>query len=189
MAIINRVRAVWSGSAVVGGGISTFYFEGGDTGFVSDVHGFFTGIKTVLPPSVTITVDNSGDVFESTTGALSGSWSEVASPPIVGSSGTSEHAAGVGARIVWRTNGIVGNRRSIGSTFIVPLHVLSYQADGTLQPATITALQLGITNLLGSTTSSPQVWHRPVGGSGGLASDIISGSVPDKVSWLRSRRT
>lgn len=188
MATIARVRAIWSGTGVVGEGVSTFYFDQADSGFISAVHGAMTGWRTVITNNVTIQVENSGDLLDDATGALAGTYTEAAVAPVV-CTGTSSYAAGVGARVRWRTSGIVNGRRQIGSTFVVPLGTGFYDGDGTLTGTAITALNLGITNMLTPGTCQPLIWHRPSGGSGGSSAPVISGDVPDRVSWLRSRRT
>jgi hypothetical protein len=89
---------------------------------------------------------------------------------------------------VWRTSGLRHGRRVQGSTFIVPLALGSYQSDGTLVDANVTTIRNAAQTLLGS--QALQILSKATPGtSDGQANPVISVTVPDKVSWLRSRRT
>ena len=114
MSIILRVRTVWTGTPVVGGGISTFYFTQSATGMVADLHTFWAAIGNRVPLGVTWTTANTGDLIDDATGALTGTWTDGTSSS-VSSSGTGTYAGGVGARILWQTSGIRNGRRVRGA--------------------------------------------------------------------------
>lgn len=189
MASIARCRVAWSGSAVVGDGLSTFYWgSGGVAGYPGAVLAFFNAIKGLVPVGVTWTVPSSGDLLDDTTGALQGSWS-IAGGGTVASAGGTTYAAGVGSRVVWQTGAIRGGRRVRGSTFIVPLGTTQYDADGTIAPAALTTLGTAAANYLTAVGSNGLIWSRPRTGLAGQAVPITAALTPDKVSWLRGRRT
>lgn len=186
MVNIERVRVILSGAPITGTGLSTFYFSAGQANPAA-VKTFLTSLAPYLAAGVSMDVQNNGDVLDAATGTLTGVW--VASGGgIVASSGNAEHAQGVGARIRWRTAGIVNGKRVVGSTFIVPVHRLMYDTDGTLAAGMVTAVQAAGNLYVSSTTPNSVIWSRPAPGRAGSAHPITSATFPDQVSWLRSRR-
>lgn len=187
MANLARVRVAWGGGAVIGEGVSTFYFDEAHVGFATDLFNFYDAIKSSFPAGVTWTVPASGDLIDVATGALSGTWTDFPGGT-VNSTGSGVFSLGVGARAVWGTSGIRNGRRVKGSTFLVPLAGGAYAADGTLAGATLTSLQSGASALLTASGSNMRIYSQPAPGSGGQSNTVVDASVPDKVSWLRSRR-
>lgn len=188
MANLARVRCVWSGAPITGPGLTTFYFDEAGSGFTAAVSTFFQAVDAYLPIGVGVAVPSSGDLIDVATGALTGTWTDTATGPGVGA-GFGAYPAGVGARIVWPTSGIVGGRRVKGSTFLCPLVNSCFGTDGTLDPTFATALAGFATTFRGGATYDLMIWSRPAPGRAGEASEVIDEEVPDKVSWLRSRRT
>src|SRR5665811_735556 len=124
MTNINRMRATWTGFTG-GPGVSTFY------GLVSgaslpDLRAFFLAIAPMLPSTVTIQVEDYGDVIEDTTGALVGSWTDSPVLPVVGSDPT-QYPAPAGCVVNWLTSTVLDGHRARGRTFIVPLGGAQYQ--------------------------------------------------------------
>jgi len=192
-----RLRVVWSGSGVVGPGLSTFYALDTSPGFPAAVRAFYEAVKSGFPTSVTITVPNGGDVIDASTGVLTGTWTDGTAPaPVVGT-GVGTYAAGVGAQVRWRTLGVVAGRRVVGSTFLVPQVGPIFDSDGTITPATRTVIQNAANAYV---TAAPWgvIWSRPYAGdttpghvrpARAGSSHILSGAtVPDRPSWLVSRR-
>lgn len=188
MIVLARMRVTWTGSTVVGGGVSTFYSTVPTSGFKTAVAAFFTAVAGLVPTTCTWTIPSSGDTINDDSGDLSGTWSEAGADSTVVSTLAGAYPNGVGARVVWRTSGIRGGRRVTGSTFIVPLASGSFQADGTLTDANVTTIKNAATTLLGAVPL--RIFSKPHPGTDdGLSSPVISVTVPDKVTWLRSRRT
>ena len=188
MANLARVRSVWAGVPVVGGGVTTFYFAEAHSGFVADIGAMWTSLTLRIPVGTSITTENAGDLIDVETGAITGSWTD-SSTSIVNTTGPAEYAGGVGGRIRWATSGITNNRRVRGSTFVCPLTATGYDAQGTLATAFVTALGNAAGGLFTASEGNMRIYTRPVNGSGGKASTVVNFTVPDKVSWLRSRRT
>jgi len=188
MANLARVRTVWSGTPVIGGGVSTFYFDEAHTGFVADLHNFWAALGIRVKTGVTWTTAPTGDLIDVATGELSGTWTDGVIS-IVNASSANNYAAGVGARISWPTSGIRNGRRVKGSTFVVPLTTDCYEADGTIGAAYLGTIQTAATNLLAASAGNQRVYSRPAPSLSGQANTVIDAVAPDKVSWLRSRRT
>lgn len=188
MANINRLRVPWSGPAVVGPGLSTFYFTGTMTGKPAAVVAFFTAVAGAMAPGITWTVPSTGDTLEDSTGELTGAWTASGGATVV-SSGTGNFALGVGARVVWNTANVFKGRRVRGSTFLVPLSAAQYQSDGTIVNATSANLLAAGTALITATTPDFRIWSRPDPAGAFAVSSVVSATSPDLISTLRSRRT
>lgn len=189
MATLNRLRVTWTGSPVVGPGLTTFYFTSPDMSGIPDaVASFFDDANGFYPSGITWTIPDSGDQLESTTGALVGSWTATGGTTI-NSSSTAGWVLGVGARVVWETGGIVNGRRIRGSTFLVPLAKDRFDTDGTLTTAAISGLDSVAGALFTAADGHLVIWSRPRGGGDSGVSPVTNVRVPDQVSWLRSRRT
>lgn len=188
MATLARVRCVWTGAGVIGGGLSTFWTTNSDgAALAADVHDYFEAIKGILPPVVQVIVQPSGETIDEATGELNGLWS---GPGVGGSVGTGSagFAQGVGMRQVWLTNGITNGRRVRGSTFIVPIGSTNYESDGTLGSGVLTAIQAAADALVTAQGGEMCVYSRPALGRAGKHSVVTGAQTPDKVSWLVSRR-
>lgn len=179
----------WTGTAVVGGGISTFYGDEGETGLdPAAILAFFDDIKDLVAPGVTWTIPNGGDMINPSDGSLAGVWSGTGGGTVV-STGSGAYAAGVGARIAWGTAGVVAGRRVRGSTFIVPLTINGYGTDGTLNDTARGTIASAAGDLLTALGAGFVIWSRPAPGRSGSMHAVTSTVTPDRVSWLRSRRT
>jgi hypothetical protein len=181
---------VLGGTPVVGGGVSTFYSSGTGSAMFDALSLFYAAIGSHFPSGMTMTVEGSGDLLDSASGELTGAWSKGANAVHQGGSGVG-WVAGVGGRVVWRTAGTRNGRRVKGSTFLVPYTTSAYDQAGTLGDSIISTTNTAATALIAATTGVFCVWSRPSGegATDGFISPVIGGSIPDKVSWLRSRRT
>lgn len=188
MASLARLRVTWSGSPVVGPGVSTFYFDPADTGASTLVRNFFNAAPLLFPAGLTLTIPSGGEIITDTTGDLSGTWNDPGSGGTVNGANTGDFAKGVGMQVRWQTGGIVGGRRVVGSTFLCPIAGAIFDVDGTVDNASITSTQAAANTMIGGAVTF-KVWSRPTASRAGTSNDITSAVVPDRVSWLRSRRT
>ena len=150
--------------------------------------GLLDAVKGLIPSGTSIFVPNGGDVIEETSGTLTGTWG-TSGGTTISCNGAGSFPGGVGARVVWETDAIRGGRRVRGSTFIVPLVNGAYESNGTLSTNALTALQAGIDAFMVQVPTQARVWSRPRPGLVGAGVQVARGVAPDKVSWLRSRRT
>lgn len=184
MVDIARLRVGWTG--VPGGGVSTFYsLEADASAAMAALHDFFTGIRDSVAPAVTWDFPSVGDVLDSGTGSLVGSWTGGTLANVTGNATDPDRAAGVGARIQWETDAIIGGRRVRGATYITDLGTGAYDADGTLDSGTLTNLRTEADDLVA--TGYFLVWSRP-GPNGSGTSAFVAATVADRVTALRSRR-
>lgn len=186
---IQRIRCEWTGTAVEGPGLTTFYSTGFAVGALpAAASAFFTPILGRIPSGTSITIPNGGDLIDETNGQLIGTWGS-GGGTVLTTSGPGAFAAGVGARVVWTTSVIRGGRRVRGSTFVVPLTTDSYETNGTLTLPLVQDLTSALNGFLTELAGEGRVWSRPRPTLAGGQAAIDSGLAPDKVSWLRSRRT
>jgi len=188
MANLCRVRTTWSGTPVVGAGVSTFYFDEAYSGFVAAVQAFWVAVAARVPAVVTWRTENSGDLIDVATGDLTGTWTD-GSGSTVNSSGSGVYAAGCGMRIRWATSGIRNGRRVRGSTFVVPLLGAGYAVDGTIDSTYLTSISNAAGTLRSTTAGNMYIYSRPGPAGAGQRNLVVSHDAPDTVSTLRTRRT
>lgn len=168
--------------------MSTFYTEGDGAGLAAAVRTFFSTCKDAIKSGVTWSFPSGDVILDSSTGAVTGVWTGGALANVT-SNGNAAFASGVGMRVVWETAGHTNNRRVRGSTYLVPLDINGYQTDGSITDATVTTVTTAANGLRTVVGSTPCIWHRPVDGANGVSHPVTAVTVPDKVTWLRSRRT
>ena len=202
MASIERIRVAWTGFPG-GPGISTFYALSGATA-VAPISAFFQVLKTWLPIDIHTQVQSSGDVLESSTGALTGSWVG-SGGGFAANDGQGPYSAASGLTIRWDTGGIFSGRRLRGRTYIVPLVGSAFDTDGTPNSGVVASINVAAAALIAAVPGNLVVWQRPrpaslawtdvhgrlhpaktlrTGGEG----SIILGTVVDKAAVLTSRR-
>jgi hypothetical protein len=187
MTSIDRLRVTFSGASI-GSGVATHYALSSASGGQPAVKAFWTSVAAFMFSGVSIHVPNSGDQLDDATGVVIGAWSGGTAATIAGSGAGSTYAAGVGMGVDWLTTTLHGRRRIRGRTYIVPLSPGNFDTDGTIYNPTAASVLTDATFMLSSAPGAFVIWHRPVGGSGGVSAPITSAVVPDKVSWLKSRR-
>lgn len=189
---IERIEVTWTGN-VTGDGISVFYAASGTTTAPAAIKAFFTTLAGWMPTAMSWDIPSTGQVIDDATGTLTGVWAHAGGGTVASSGGTQNRAQGVGMRIKWYTGGIVNGRMVTGATFIVPLMTSAYESDGTIT-SVVTANASTAGNTLISATDLV-IWSRPFAGNpttparAGSSHTVIACSVPDKVSWLKTRRT
>lgn len=194
MTFLNRVRVLWSGSAITGPGVSTFYTVGGTVSLPASLRTFFDSQKAAFPNGVHLDFPNLGDVIDDATGDLVGTWNNgTVVTPVVGLA-TDSFSMGVGMQIRWHTAGITHGRRVRGSTYLVPVSGAIFDIDGSIDAAVITGMTTAANTLL-TAEPSIRIWSPPFKGSatvparGGTSHGITGVEVLDRTSWLRTRRT
>lgn len=188
MTQICRLRCTWGGSPVVGPGLSTFYWSTTEDGGPDDVLAFFNTSPLLYPSGLTVTVPAGGELIEDTTGELAGTWSQPGTGGVATGTETGSYAKGVGMQVRWPTGGIVGGRKVVGSTFLVPIAGSLFDTDGTIDTAVVSAMQTQADALLAAIPSL-RILSRPKGLRAGSSHAITSAVIPDRTSWLRTRRT
>lgn len=188
MADICRVRVAWTGGSVVGPAVSTFYFDGAGSGWTASLSTFFNAIKTSFPTSLTWSIPNQGDILDTSSGDIIGSWVDGSPTPVFGTS-SNQIVAGTGARIRWKTNGLRGGRRVTGATFLAPCDATLFDTVGTLDNTRRAAIETAAGSLISAEGHILGIWSKPhKDAADGLWSPVTAAEVPDKVSSLRSRR-
>lgn len=185
---LNRVIVSWSGGSVAGLAANVLHYAG-DVGAPNSglIKAAYDAVKANLPNNVTVTIPNTGDVIEDTTGELLDVWTSTGGGTVTGTASPAQ-AAGVGACITWRTGGIINGRKLRGRTFLVPYAAAAYDQDGTLTANGKTFTDAFATAMMASGPLA--VWHRPTtpGGSDGNSYGVVLPITHDKVAFLSSRR-
>jgi hypothetical protein len=198
MAHLARVTINWTGF-VGAPGFTNLYFSpaaGPDItqsvvdAAVAKTYTWMNQFTSSMPTAVNVAVDPSVEVIEYTDGKLAAFMTGTpAAPQVGGDAGTFSSASGVVTS--WYTGGIRNGRRIRGRSFMVPMGPTAYQNDGTLATTKLTAWRTAANNLIANVDAARlAVWSRPSGpgATDGIAYDVISAQVNDKVAVLRSRR-
>lgn len=188
---------------VGGTGISRFRFIRDDAGVPqpSDanaagaaVKGLYTAIASVMPLTITAAVQSTCEMFDIGSGLVEGSLAMTTTPTAVTGTGSGGYAAGTGARVNWRTNTISGRRMLRGATYLVPMSSNAFTTTGGFVASTKTAVNSGAAAYIAAMVTAhlvPVVWHRPPAHTttGGKTGPIVSGTIGNAASGLRSRRS
>lgn len=171
----------------MGSGVATHYFTGLTLDAQEAAKSFWSSLAAVMAGYVSIKVPNVADVLDETTGELLNTTVQGTEGNYTGG-GTGAYAGGVGGAITWETAGVVAGRRVRGRTFVVPLAQNSYDTDGTLSAAVVTALSNAAQGLITDAGSELVVWSRPRTALAGSVHPVVARSVSDRVAWLQSRK-
>lgn len=197
MVAIQRLRSVWTGWSGAPG-VSTFYATDASL-MLNDLLAFWNAIKPRLPVGVTVQTENFGDTIDDESGTLLGGWTGGTTAAAVGT-GSGTYSQPTGAHISWVSDGIPYGYRVKGRTFIVPMASVSFQSDGTINDTDKASMVTASTALITAQTGNFKIWNRPraaraadgsrpaVTARDGSSWDVISATVPDRCSVLRSRR-
>jgi len=186
MTSMRRLRVSWDGLAGMPG-LSTFYY-GVASPNVSDTVALFNAVRAYVPPGCSWIIPSSGDEIEDSTGKLTGGWVGSGGGNVAANATAGPYAAGTGIRVDWGTGVVVDGRRVAGSTFLCPVIGTAYENNGTINDGVRGILQTAVNTWVASGVAKG-IWHRPKNGSGGLYCAISSGTVSDKVTSLRTRRS
>lgn len=194
---IYQARARWSGNPG-GDGFTVMNFDATvgasavDT-IVGEMAAFLAAFAPHMPTSISCQVEGEVKEIDEVTGNLIGYEQASSTPaPFSGSGTSSEHAAGVGLAITWRTNGVRNNRRITGKTYILPLRNEAFDSAGTILQAVRNDADNAILTFLTDVALSGAafgVWSRPSANlPAGSYVDASGGTVKDQVAVLATRR-
>jgi len=143
-------------------------------------------IDNLLDSNTVWTVETSGREMDSTTGTLTGVWSEATAQ--TGAGTVAGQCVPDAAQILlrWNTNSIINGRFLKGHSYVPGLSTASV-TDGNLAAAAVTAFQ-GAVNTFVAGLDGFGVWHRPTGGAGGSFQLAQTGTVWNEFAVLRQRR-
>lgn len=202
MSDVAVIQVEWSG--LPGGtGLSSFAFDAGPSidfdAAAAAVMSMFSEISLWFPNELRFNVLPEVSVYEHTTGQLVAA-GQVLNPPaqVVGGS-TNAYAAGVGASIQWITNGIANGHWVRGRTFLVPIHLASFNdTNGYLLPNDVTAFTNAAQNLIDYNGTQGDshfvIWGRPKAATEdsparpATKAVVASARVSSKPAVLRGRR-
>jgi hypothetical protein len=194
---LHRLVVSWSGPAVKGLAVNVLHFDGTNQTAppVPAVLAAYSNALGAYGNGTTVTVPGTGDSIDDTTGQLTGVWSTTGGGSVTQPSTQWASAAGVGACISWSTSLIVpaaaGHRarRLRGRTFMVPLSLSMYEADGTIISGGLTILNTWAAAMRASGPLA--VWHRPtsVTATDGTSAPVVGHKLSDRVAFLSSRRS
>lgn len=199
--MVNRIRVQLDGFQG-GPGVATFY----STDLSAMRTALFNfwgrlGSAGIFPGSWTATIASEGDIINSATGAIEGTWTGPTLAPSASSNAPGTNYVGpAGACVRWRTATVADGSRVSGRTFLVPMTVNTFDAIGSLLETARVPIETISTQLVQEAAPGFVIWHRPrlaraaspgvtalLAHPGSLA-PVTSSSVADVAAVLRSRR-
>lgn len=197
MVFIMRLRSTltgWRGAP----GLATFYYrsETGDLPETAEAENAFSHVQAAwivmrqeMPSIWSWSTSGVVDVLQEATGTLVTQLVGGESGGDVGTEATQFGPAEAGVCVRYHTADVINGHIVRGRTFISPVTV-GGDADGSPDSGLLAHANGFAAALEGSGTPVIQqvIWHRPIGGTGGQACDVVSHSVSDVFSVLTSRR-
>lgn len=188
MGTISRVPIAWNGSPVVGGGVSVLHCTvNGEHDLMAAFRVMVASLATAFPVELQWSFPTAGLTIDETSGDVNGDWTDDTPVAPVAGATSQTWANGVGLRVKWTTGAVYAGRHVTGSTFFVPLIVGTYEGAGNLTGATISTFSAAATTFVAA--AGLRIYSRPRLGVVGLSFAVNGTNVPDRVSWLRGRRT
>lgn len=187
MSQVSRVVTTWTGTPVIGGGATVMHCTVGDEhALMTAFRAMLDSIKASFPTGIQWTWPSAGTILTQENGELSGSWSDSSPPAALSSTGGALYAAGVGARVKWTTGAYYHGHQVVGSTFLVPITTANYEGAGNIDGTVLALWNSAVATFVAA--AGLRIYSRPSSEGDGQSFAVNGGSVPDYVSWIRSRR-
>ena len=177
-----RVRIAWAGWPGAPG-VTTLFTNvlGGPN--LAAIRTFIDGLKVYIPAGITLQIENSGQIIDTTTGKATSAWSG-ATQTVVTGTGTGGWAAPAGLLIHWKTGVFVNGREMRGRSFFVPVVSSTFTTDGTVNNTDVVNWRNAATAFITAMGGTLETSHRKTG----AIAPVLTASVPDKAVVLTSRR-
>lgn len=199
MAVILRTAALLTGAAAVTPGFTSMWWlpgtVGGSTADATDCLDRFRdvweAVKSIIDDGYSIDYDPICIAVDAATGALTGAFAGTEPGTTVCTGATDALPRQTQGLVRLGTSTVINGRRVRGRMFVPgPLEVAN-DVNGLPTSGYTTSVTAAFASILaaGATASSPVIWHRPVGGSGGASPLITSVGTSPTWSVLRSRRS
>lgn len=198
---VGIVRTEWTG--LTGGpGLTQMAFSASDglgmdtaaaAAAVDAVEQFWTALLASFPDELSLRVDPIVEEFDEASGVLVDVVSSGLTTTQLAGTSVQQFVGGAGIRITWLTNDIKNGRRVRGATYMVPIHIDSFEQDGTPTASFITGAQNAGNAMIADALAGGAlfvVWSRPPTqpGAGGTIHNVSGAFVADKSAILRTRR-
>jgi hypothetical protein len=192
-----RVRATIQGVSGLPGLMTTYWSGTATPPAVADVNdatgrvrSFWVALVAQLAAGATVSVQQTADYIDPTTGQLLGRVSAASAPALVTSTGTQELPPATALGIRFTSTTVINRRIVQGRSFVSPL-ALAANTNGLPSAGALSAATTACAALFsGATSIVPTIWHRPTPGGSNGASVVATAAAPDptKLWVLRSRR-
>jgi hypothetical protein len=186
-----------------GPGLSTTYHLGSATPTLVEaqaaadrVRASWDVVKSILPPSVSITAQGAVDVLDETNGDLAATFGVVVPATVTGTAGTTTGPPQVQAGLILNTSTVVDNHRLRGRLNIGPISSgnTNSPVPGAGVNTAVAAMGVALVTVSPPAATAPvAVWHRPVVSDTGTvtrtgsAFAVTSSQAAAKWFTLRSR--
>lgn len=187
VATIYEITTDWQ-FANSSGGKTVMYFSGTPTVSLSRerLGDLWESLANQISSSTTWTVATTGKVLNDADGSLLDYWTDTTEYSQPGAAGGQSLANSTQILLKWFTNGIVGNRRVQGRSYVPGI------GSGTLDNGdpsgpTVNAVRAAVKNYLTEDTGLV-IWSRPSGGRAGSSHAVVDADTWDEYAVQRRRR-
>lgn len=186
---LSVVPIAWAGAPVVGPGVSVMHCQAGDEdSLLAAARTMFVGVSDQFPTGLQWSFPAAGVTLDEATGNVVSTWTATGVHTAVPATNGATWTNGVGLRIKWPTIGVVHSRHVTGSTFMVPLVISAYEGAGNIKDSILAQFQLAASTFA-AVPNALRIYSRKTSLHAGISFPVNAAIVPDKVSWLRGRRT
>lgn len=194
MAVIVKVRAIWSGFQGAPGYTNWHGLSDGDAAVAAAalagrMRAFFNGMAVGLPLEASVKVQRTYQVLDSTNGHVTAEGTLATDPLAVAGTVAGNYSVVTGAVVNWET-GLYNEdgHRIRGRTYLVPLTNV-FDTHGSLNDPSIALMTTVSTAAIGG-VGNLVVYSRPTskGATDGRVSTVTAATIHDKACVLRSRR-
>lgn len=160
MVTMQKAVAIWSGFTGAPG-YSTLWFQGSSIIDPSVIFGLFNAYAPYIPTTVSIAVQNTGELVEPTDGKVMGTWASGTIQTVTGT-GTSALSPTAGLQVRIETGAFRRGKHIRGRVFFIPMGSANFATGGVLNAAMVSAMQTAANNLRSASGAQWGVFHRPV---------------------------
>lgn len=188
MSQVSRVPIVLSGAPVVGGGVTVLHCTvGGEHDLMTAFRAMIVSTGGNFPNSLTWTFPGAGPILNQESGELEGAWSDGSPPSSVAGLSATTWVNGVGLRVKWTTGAFYHGHAVTGATFMVPLQTGAYEGANNIVEVNRGQFVSAAATFVSA--AGLRIYSRPSAEGPGQSFAVNGSQVPDKVSWLRGRRS
>jgi len=160
MAGMQKRVCTWAGFTGAPG-YTTFYFKGDTLQSEAQLTNLFAAVAGNLPPSITITIPNTGELVDPSTGEVTGTWT-VGTQAVVTGTGTTALVPTSGPQVRWTTGQFRRGHQVRGRTYFIPINAAAFATNGVIAATLVSGIQTAANNLINGSSGMFGVWHRPL---------------------------
>jgi hypothetical protein len=156
---MQKMTATWTGWSGAPG-TTSIYFQGAAIVNPSVLKAFFDAVAPYTPTTVTIQVNNSGELVDPPSGKVTGSWSTSSVASTAGTATAQAMTPSSGIQVRIETGTFRDGKHIRGRFYLIPGATGSYTNTGQITGTVTSAIQTAANTLVSASGSQIGVYHR-----------------------------